>query len=248
MVIEEPETINFGKVGWEEGRMGISLKPLKLSFTALPFLLFFGGLISAYAAGPSGGNKLAPKQREEFLRRLEGNLKASKTLQAKFVQRKHLSIFQDVLVSSGSLTFAAPSRLRWEITAPFNSLLIMDGRELAKYDFSGGKPRRLKLPAVDALHEALDQIAGLHQGKFSEQAKNYAMAVYMGETARLVLVPKSKKMKRFIPEIEMEFSNALDSVKSVMIREGDSDFTMIVFEEIRLNPELPDNLFAPEFK
>lgn len=180
--------------------------------------------------------------------RLEINLRASKTLQAKFTQEKHLSIFQDVLVSRGLLAFSVPSRLRWEITEPFHSLLVMNGGELAKYDFNGGKPRRLKLPAADALYEVLAQIAGLHQGKFGEQAKNYGMQLYLGETARLVLVPKSKKMKQFIPAIEIKFSKALDSVSSVLIREGGEDFTLITFEEVRLNPELPVNLFVPETK
>ncbi|HAH31199.1 MAG TPA: hypothetical protein DCL44_02675 [Elusimicrobia bacterium] len=215
---------------------------------ALAFLPLFAGLIPAYASQSLSEKKLVPAQREDFLRRLEVNLKASRTLQAEFVQEKHLSIFQDVLVSSGSFAFAAPSRLRWEITEPFHSLLVMNGRELAKYDFFKGKPRRLKLPAADILYEVLNQIAGLHQGKFGEQAENYELEIYVGEAARLVLTPKSKKLRQFIPGIEMKFSDALNSVKSVMIREGDSDFTVIVFENVRLNPELPDSLFAAELK
>jgi outer membrane lipoprotein-sorting protein len=213
-----------------------------------PALFLFAGSIQAETAEPSGEQKLVPKQQEELLSLLEENLKASKTLQAKFVQEKHLSLFRDVLVSRGLLAFAVPSRLRWEITEPFHSLLLMNGSELAKYDFSGGKPRRLKLPAADALYEVMAQIAGLHQGKFGEEAKNYELQLYRGESVRLVLVPKNKKMKQFIQGIEIKFSKTLDSVSSVVIREGGDDFTLITFGEVSLNPALPDSLFALDLK
>ena len=214
----------------------------------MPAFFLFAGALPALAAEPAAEEKLAPKQQEELLGRLEANLKASKTLRAKFVQEKHLSLFQDVLVSRGALAFAVPSRLRWEITDPFHSLLLMSGSELAKYDFSGGKPRKLKLPAADALYEVMAQIAGLHQGKFGEQAKNYELQLYKWERVRLVLVPKSKKLKQFIRSIEIEFSKTLDSVSSVLIREGGEDFTLITFSEVRLNPELPDGLFNTDLK
>jgi len=214
-------------------------------------LLALAGLFpawTAHAADSSVSVRFSPAQQKEFLGKLEGNLKASRTLQARFVQEKHLLLFQDVLTSSGTFAFSVPSSLRWEITSPFHSLLIMNGRELAKYDYIKGQPRRLKLPVADALFEVFGQIAGLHQGKFSEQAGKYELAVYSGEPARLVLVPKNKKMRQFIPAIEMKFTPALDSVSSVRIREGESDYTLISFEDVRLNPELPAGLFAPEQK
>lgn len=206
------------------------------------------GAAAAYAAGSVADQKLSPKQQEKYLKKLEANFKASRTLQAGFVQEKHLLLFQDVLTSSGAFSFAVPSSLRWEINFPFHSLLIMNGRELAKYDFIKGKPRKLKLPAADALFQVFDQIAGLHQGKFSEQAEKYEITVYYGEEERLVLVPKDKKMRRFLPAIEIRFSGELDSVRSVLIREGDSDYTLIKFEDVRLNPDLPGGLFSTEQK
>ncbi len=213
---------------------------------SLALVLILAGFTPLFA-GPLSDEKILPRvQQDELLRKLETGLKASRTFHAAFVQEKHLSIFQDVLVSSGTLDFAAPSSMRWEINYPFHSLLIMDGHVLSKYDFPQGKARKLNLPATEALSEVLGQITSLHQGKFSDQTKNYDIVVYSGKSVRVVLTPKSKKMRQFIPGIELGFSEQLNSVSTVLINEKDGDFTLIKFVDVKLNPEPHRELFAPE--
>jgi outer membrane lipoprotein-sorting protein len=208
------------------------------------FILLLLSLSWGATACAQEGAALSPDRQKEFLLRLEANLSASRTIQAKFTQEKKLSLFNDALVSYGTFCFAAPDRLRWEITKPFHSLLVMNGREVAKYDFPDGKnPRKLKFPAVDALLEVLNQITDIHQGKFSAQEKYYDMKVYGGKTPSLVLIPKDIKMKGIIEKIEIGFSPALNSVASVGIHENGGDSTVILFEDDRLNTPLPDSLF-----
>jgi outer membrane lipoprotein-sorting protein len=186
---------------------------------------------------------LSPSAQQKFLLQVEKNLKKSQTIESNFIQEKHLSLFNDVLVSQGLFAFAAPDRLRWEITKPFHSLLIMNGREVSKYDFPDGKnPHKLQFPAASALSEVLNQIADIHQGKFSEEEKNYDIEVDEGKT--LILVPKNPRMRKMVSRIEIGFSPSLDSIASVVIRENGGDFTRIVFESDRLNPALPDSLFS----
>jgi outer membrane lipoprotein-sorting protein len=154
-------------------------------------------------------------------------------------------LFNDALESRGLFAFAVPDRLRWEITQPFHSLLIMNGHEVAKYDFPDGKnPRKLQFPAANALSEVLQQIADIHQGKFGAESKNYDIKIYQGETARMTLVPKDPRMKKMISQIDIGFSKELDRVASVVIREKGGDFTRIVFEDDPRNPTLPDSLFS----
>jgi outer membrane lipoprotein-sorting protein len=208
------------------------------------FCFWFSVLESALADG-NAAPKLSLSHKEFFLIKLEDNLKTSTTIQAKFIQEKHLSLFNDALISKGVFAFAAPDRLRWEVTQPFHSLLVMNGREVAKYDFPDGKnPHRLKFPAADALSAVLTQIADMHQGKFGAEEKNYDIEIYRGKTVSMTLVPKDPKMKRIIPKIELTFSKALDSVASVVIRENGGDFTRIVFDENEHNPNLSDSLFS----
>jgi outer membrane lipoprotein-sorting protein len=202
------------------------------------FLFLTRGMASAQTA-------LSPAARQKFLVQLQQNLGKSRTIQSKFTQEKHLSLFNDALVSSGLFAFAAPDRLRWEVTQPFHSLLIMNGREVAKYDFPDGKnPRKLQFPAANALSEVLQQIADIHQGKFEAEAKSYNIEVYRGETERMTLVPQDPQMKKIISQIDIGFSKGLDRVASVVIREKGGDFTKIIFEDDPRNPTLPDSLFS----
>jgi len=207
---------------------------------ALWFLFPAGGRV--FAEGDETP-KILPEAKKEFLIQVEKNLQTARTIQSKFTQEKHLSLFNDALVSRGLFAFEAPDRLRWEITSPFHSLLLMKGREVTKYDFPDGKnPRQLQLPAASALSEVLNQIADIHQGKFSEEEKNYDIQMDEGKT--LILVPKNPRMRKMVSRIEIGFSPSLDSIESVVIRENGGDFTRIVFENDRRNPTLPDSLFS----
>lgn len=202
------------------------------------FLFFAGKTVLAQTALP-------PSARQKFLLQLEKNLEKSRTIEAKFIQEKHLSLFNDALVSHGLFAFAAPDRLRWEITKPFHSLLVMNGREVSKYDFPDGKnPHKLSFPAADALSLVLNQIADIHQGKFAVEEENYDVEVDEEKTPSLILVPKSPRMRLMVSRIEIGFSKSLDSIASVVIRENGGDFTRIVFEDDRRNPTLPDTLFS----
>jgi outer membrane lipoprotein-sorting protein len=208
---------------------------MRKSLVFILFLFLTAGTVLAQTA-------LSPSAQQKFLLQVEKNLKKSQTIESNFIQEKHLSLFNDVLVSQGLLAFAAPDRLRWEITKPFHSLLIMNGREVSKYDFLDGKnPHKLQFPAASALGEVLNQIADIHQGKFSEEEKNYDIEVDEGKT--LILVPKNPRMRKMVSRIEIGFSPSLDSIASVVIRENGGDFTQIVFENDRHNPVLPDSLF-----
>jgi len=213
----------------------------KTRFLLIVFLFLAG---EKFSAAGDVEHKLLSGQKADFLLHLEKNLKNSRTIQSKFTQEKHLSLFNDALVSRGLFAFAAPDRLRWEVTQPFHLLLIMNGREVAKYDFPDGKnPRKLQFPATNALSEVLQQIADIHQGKFETESKKYDIEVYQGETARIALVPQDPRMKKMISQIDIGFSRELDRVASVVIREKGGDFTRIVFEDDPRNPALPDSLF-----
>jgi len=208
----------------------------------IAFLFLIGGRASA-EGDPT--QELSPGPKKEFLIQLEKNLQASRTIQAKFTQEKHLTLFNDTLVSRGLFAFAAPDRLRWEITQPFHSLLVMNGRGVAKYDFPDGQnPHKLQFPAADALNAVLNQIVDIHQGKFEEEEKSYDIEIVKGETVIMTLIPKDPKMKRIISRIEVGFSKALDSVVSVVIRESGDNWTRIVFEDNQRNVQLPDSLFS----
>jgi len=187
--------------------------------------------------------KLGPKELDQFLARVEKRLGFLESLQTDFVQEKHLSMFSDVVVSRGSLAFARSNRLRWEITEPFHSLLVVNGARLGKFDFPDGKPRKLKLGGEDVIREITRQISLWHQGRFRRQAGSYQVDAYVGARKRVVLTPKSRELRESIRAIELEFSDDLSRITSVAIRESGGDHTLMRFVREERDAELPEGLF-----
>jgi hypothetical protein len=209
----------------------------------MPLLLMLSILLTGRMA--SAQTTLSPSDERKFFIQLEQNLGKFPKIESKFIQEKHLSLFKDVLVSHGLFAFAAPDRLRWEITKPFHSLLVMKGREVSKYDFPDGvHPHPLPFPAGGALGEVLQQIADIHQGRFDAQGKNYSITVIQDKNYRVILVPEDPRLRKIIEKIEIGFSVSLDRVASVVIREKGGDFTRITFEKGPRDPQLSDRLFS----
>jgi outer membrane lipoprotein-sorting protein len=209
------------------------------------FLVAAWSLSSMCASAQSAARELSSRQKEVLLAQLGTNLRKFTTIQTKFTQEKHLALFKDVLRSEGLFAFSAPDRLRWEVLKPFHSLLLMNGRQVSKYDYPDGQnPRQIKFPAADALGAVLSQIADMHQGKFAAEEKNYDIEIHQGRSVTMILVPKNPRMKQVIQRIEIGFSSELDRIASVIIRENEGDYTRIVFAEDRRNLHLPDGLFS----
>lgn len=73
--------------------------------------------------GKKGYHKLAGKEREERLKLIEDKLGSIKSLRTDFTQKRHMSLFMDVLTSRGILSFQKPDRLRWELTQDRKSVV-----------------------------------------------------------------------------------------------------------------------------
>ena len=61
------------------------------------------------------------------------------SLQADFVQTKHLKLLKRPIVSRGKLYYRRPSQVRWEYTSPIRSIVIMDARGVRRYIWQGNR-------------------------------------------------------------------------------------------------------------
>lgn len=189
--------------------------------------------------------KLNETEQKEFLGSLQTSLEGIKGLAGKFTQERHLSLFADPLIAKGVCFFEYPSKLRWEIYEPYQSILIYNGRGVAKFDADEkGMLRKLNLGGSDILMEILAQITAWMKGDFSKSGDVYALSVFKGEKDNLlVLTPKSEEMLKNIKAIELSTRKDNNRISSVTIRESKEDFIKISFRDEKINPEIPAAVF-----
>lgn len=173
------------------------------------------GLLATMAAG----------QKSDFLARLNKAMDDVKAFRATFVQEKRLKVFAETVKSEGVIVFQRPDKLRWEITKPFRSILVVSGDSVAKFEWVDGKRRKLELGrAADAILVAMRRIRDWFTAKFDEE--HYEVMV---DGTTVTLRPKDKRLRKTIEALEFFPTRDLKAMERVIVRERAGDTTTMRF-------------------
>ncbi|MCC7377614.1 MAG: outer membrane lipoprotein carrier protein LolA [Verrucomicrobiales bacterium] len=212
--------------------------------TALRFLAgvaWCAGCLALHAADPaSPPSAETAVTREDISRAMSG----ARTVFSRFVQDRHLALFQEPLRSEGYLCFLRPGRLRWETTEPYRSILVSDGSGVAQFEWTDERWKKLDLGLSVALEQVLAQIAGVMEGNFASDRRGYSATV-SSETGgpKIVLVPMNEKIRKMMASIEVYLSADMKGTRRVILREIGGDYTEIRFEDQVVNGTFPDRTF-----
>ena len=120
-----------------------------LSYCLVSLMLFFFVLVSSCQAADHETIRL-------------------QSIQADFIQEKHLKILARPLVSTGTFTFQTPQSLRWEYRTPVPSVLLMHGGKIKKFVERDGQMVEDKGLRLDSMQVVLGQISNWLDGRFSD--------------------------------------------------------------------------------
>ena len=183
---------------------------------------------------------------QKQLKLIENKLGSIKTLQTNFTQKRHMSLFLDVLSSEGILFFQKPDLLRWELRAPYQSIMIFNRGDVAKFQLKDGKLRKLKSGMEDLMRGVLKQILSMMQGDFKKVSESYNIEVKEGTDYLLLMNPKSEGMAKAISSIELHISRSSLHMKRIVIREPGEDYLEIIFSNNQEDGSLNIGLFNTE--
>jgi outer membrane lipoprotein carrier protein len=163
---------------------------------------------------------------------------------ARFAQERHLSLFQEPLRSEGYLCFQKPGRLRWEITRPYQSILVSDGKGVAQFERAGGQWKKLDLGLPDAMQSVIGQIGAIMEGRYAGRQSDYNVsATNTADGPVVTLMPRQPALLKMMQAIEIYLTPDFRVTRRVVLREQDGDFTDIRFSEQMAGPPLPTGTF-----
>jgi outer membrane lipoprotein carrier protein len=178
------------------------------------------------------------------LEQISGAMAKAQTVFTRFVQERHLSLFDEPLRSEGFLCFQKPGRVRWETTVPYKSILVSDGSGVAQFEWTDEKWQKLDLGLGDALQNVVTQIAGVMDGRFASDQHGYKASVTnSAEEFVITLVPQNETMRKMMAAIEVHLAADLKATRRVVLRENGGDYTDIQFREQVVNANLPPKTF-----
>jgi len=195
---------------------------------------------AASAARPSASDDAA------FLKAMSASLSSMTTLQARFVQRRTLALFEDTLVSEGAFAFQPPDLLRWQLKSPYLSILVFNKGKVGKFEGApGGALKRIDLGGAEIFNEVLRKVMDVLRGDVKALSADYNMRTepVAGGATRVILEPKSAALSPYIQEMQLLVEARTYQVTEVTILEGGGDKVVLSFSQTELNKPLDAGLF-----
>ncbi|MCA1792559.1 MAG: outer membrane lipoprotein carrier protein LolA [Desulfobacteraceae bacterium] len=179
-----------------------------------------------------------------ILDKIENNFTTVRTLKTKLEQEKNIPVFSETIISKGFCIFQRPDRLRLEFVEPFQSVLIVDGKKVTKYEFFDGQWQKLSPGSADILLKITGNITSWLQGRFRDPDL-YKISAVRNENLTVKLIPKAAEFKQFIRSFELGLNKSLDSLEYIVITENNEAeaFTRIRFFNDVKNDVIPETVF-----
>jgi outer membrane lipoprotein-sorting protein len=162
------------------------------------------------------------------------------SVQASFVQEKHLKILSKPLISKGVMYYKAPSSLRWEYKEPFKSVLLMKNSHAKRFYNNGDGFKEEHGTNMPSMQMVMGQITQWLSGNFKDDPMFEAK---MRAGRKIILTPKEKSLADIIAHIDLNLSNTPGIIDSVLIHEGPDARTRMDFSRTVINPSLADEIF-----
>jgi outer membrane lipoprotein-sorting protein len=196
-------------------------------------------------APPAAGDE--PSAVDAFLKKVKTAMADQKTTAGRFKQTKKLAIFDDKVESSGSFAIKRPDRLRWEITTPFKSILVIAGDKGARWNETRKAVERFALADKPGIDVAVKQMFTWYSGTFDDVKGPFDVTIAK-DGRSVALVPKNEKVREVLSKVTLVFAASLATIDSIAMEEKGGDRTDIVFEGVETNKDLDDKVFAIEDK
>lgn len=216
-------------------------------------ILLFAILLSGSFALAFGEEEKKPaverwplEQTRQFFAELEKCHGGNKSLATVFDQEKHLKMLKNPLRAQGSIYFAPPDHLRFEITHPFRSVLLYNQGNIQRFEQEEGKWTELDARAVRVMALVMEQISQWMQGKFEPQSPVFdtSAASAPDQCVTVFLSPKHERFREFIEGIDITAGPPPERrIQAITIREPGGDYTEMRFTKEWHGIELPESVF-----
>ena len=132
-----------------------------------------------------------------------------------------------------------PDQIRWETTAPYQSILLAKQKSVAQFELEDGKWKKLRA-GFPQLRRVMDQMVLMHQGKIEALTNDFTITVATNSMTIVTLVPKDENVRAMLSSIAIHLQPDLSATRQVVMHEPSGDLTKIVFGK-----ELRDVTFPP---
>ena len=211
---------------------------MKLRFVATGFAL------AATLLLPAAEVPLTPvADPKPILAELQRKMSSLTSVYLEFSQERRLKLFTEPLMSQGVMMMDRPDSIRWETTAPFQSILLGNRKSVAQFELTEGSWKKLKLGFPQMLRRVMEQMTLMHQGKLDALTSDYTISIATGRVAVVTMVPKDEAVRSMLASLEIQLLPDFSATREVVMHEPGGDLTRIVFQREKRGVKFPAATF-----
>jgi outer membrane lipoprotein-sorting protein len=211
----------------------------KLAGIACPLVAF------ALFAGAEGTPLKPVADPRHILDDLQHKMSSVHSVYLEFTEERHYqSLSDEPFQSDGVMLIDRPDQVRWEYTAPYQSIFLGSHKSVAQFEFTDGKWKKLDLGFPQMLRRVTDQMSLMHQGRLDALTSDYTISAATNDMAVvLTLVPKEENVRSMLPSLEIRLLPDLSATREVVMHQTGGDFTRIFFRREARDVKFPAGTF-----
>jgi outer membrane lipoprotein-sorting protein len=171
----------------------------------------------------------APAHAAFGFEQLMGTLAQRRSGEAKFVEQRFVSVLDQTLTYTGTLTFSAPDRLARHTLTPRPESFVVEGNQLTLQ--RGERVRRVALDSVPELAAMVEAMRGTLSGDGSA-LQRYFKPTVQGAASRwtLTLVPLDNRLLGVVRQLRIDGYQG--DVRVVELQLADGDRSVMTIETV----------------
>jgi outer membrane lipoprotein-sorting protein len=180
---------------------------------------------------------------ESCLQAIAAAQRDTRTIEADFVQVKHLGLLEEPLISAGRFAFKQPDRVRLDVSKPEPATILIDGRNVRIPGLTEQQQKAVGMAPIGAM---FGQLAKIFRGDVEELRKDFDVtAEAENGSVRVRLVPRRADWKRAFRSIDLRFAAELTHLDMLRLEDELGDSLEVTLRNVRRNRDLPDAFFKP---
>lgn len=175
------------------------------------------------------------------LAELKSALENMESIKGDIKQEKSFSFLTEKLISKGIFIYQKESKLRWEFNDPIEYIILINENSMRLKE-EGEEKKYTGMNQI--LRQVKEIILGCVDGSIMEDS-HYKTAFSSNRVSlRIQLQPKERKLKEFIQQIDVEFTQIGSTLRKVTLTDPSGDMTDILFSNISTNNQIDEAVFA----
>lgn len=186
--------------------------------------------------------RLSAQDDQQILQQISQTTAGLRSMQAEFVQTKHLRMLNDKMISRGVMHYQQSNKLRWEYTFPYALVFVLNDTQVLF--LKDGQRSVINVEQNKMFKEIARIMMSSIIGKSLNNPKEFKISLSSTSDEYLVtLLPQKKPMRDMFDKIILHVNRNQRTISKVEIHEKNKDYTLIELRNVHLNQAIDASLF-----